>query len=97
MGEEKRISVEQCCAYYSIEISFMQQLDEHGLINLSHSKEKTFIDYEQLADLERYIRLHYDLEINMEGLETIKHLLQRIQNLQNEVKRLHNESHTGNS
>lgn len=40
MGEEKRISVEQCCAYYSIEISFMQQLDEHGLINLSHSKEK---------------------------------------------------------
>lgn len=92
MEKEKKISVEQCCVYYSIETSFVQQLDEHGLIQLVHSDEKTFIAHEQLPDLERYMRLHYDLEINMEGLEAIKHLLERMQYLQKEVKRLQGES-----
>ncbi len=93
MEEVKKISVEQCCIHYSIETSFVQQLDDHGLIVLSYSGEKAFINYEQLGDLERYINLHYDLEINMAGLETIRHLLHRMQSLQNEVRRLQNELH----
>ena len=32
------------------------------------------IDFEQLADIEKYIHLYYDLDINMEGLEAIMHL-----------------------
>ncbi|MBS1574821.1 MAG: chaperone modulator CbpM [Bacteroidetes bacterium] len=88
MEKAKKISVEQCCVYYSIETSFVQQLDERGLIKLNRIGKKTFIAYEQLGDLEKYIRLHYDLEINMAGLETIRHLLHRVQLLQDEVRRL---------
>ncbi len=91
MERTNKISVEQCCIHYSIETSFVQQLDEHGLIQLSRTEEKTFIDFEQLSDLEKYIHLHYDLEINMAGLDTIRHLLNRMQQLQSEVKRLQNE------
>ena len=74
MEEIRKISVEQCCTYYSVEVSFVQQLDEHGLIGLSHSGEEAFIEYDQLPDLEKYMRMHYDLHINMEGLHAIKHL-----------------------
>lgn len=88
MEKGKKISVEQCCSYYSIEISFVQQLDEHGLIELNRSGKETFIAFEQLPDLERYIRLHYELEINMAGIEAVMHLLNRVQGLQQELKKL---------
>lgn len=91
MKKINKISVKQCCIHYSIEKSFVQQLDDYGLIQLSRTEEKTFIDFEQLSDLEKYIHLHYDLEINMAGLDTIRHLLNRMQQLQSEVKRLQNE------
>ncbi len=91
MEKEKRISVEQCCSYYSIEISFVQQLDEYGLIELNRSGEETFIAFEQLPDLEKFMRLHYELEINMAGLEAITHLLNRVEGLQHELKRVQGE------
>jgi hypothetical protein len=85
------ISIEQCCVYYNIETSFIQKLDEHGLIELIRSNETVFIAFEQLSDLEKYRHMHYELEINMEGLETIKHLLDRVHHLQKEVNRLRGE------
>lgn len=93
MEKTKKISVEQCCIYYSIETSFVQQLDEHGLIKLNRTGKKSFIAYEQLPDLERYMHLHYDLSINMEGMDAIRHLLERMQGLQLDIKRLEAELH----
>ncbi len=90
METAKKISVEQCCIYYSIETTFIDQLNEHGLIELSRSGNEAFIDYEQLPDLEKYMRLHYDLEINMPGIEAIKYLLNRVQQLQQEIKDIRN-------
>ncbi len=92
MEKQNRISAEQCCHYYSIEVSFLQQLYEHGLIELTRYESNFFIHYEQLPHLEKYIRMHYDLDINLQGLEAIKHLLTRIQHLQQEVNRLQNEA-----
>ena len=91
MEKAKQISVEQYCAYYQIETSFVQQLDDHGLIELKRAGKKAFITYEQLSDLEKFIRMHYDMEINLEGIEAITHLLNRMQRLQQEIKRLENE------
>lgn len=91
MEKAGKISVDQCCIHYQIETSFVEALDEHGLINLSRSGKKVFIAYEQLPDLEKYMHLHYDLDINMEGMEAIRHLLNRMQDLQREIKRLQSE------
>ncbi len=92
MEQTNHISIEQCCVYYNIETTFLYQLDEYGLIELIRSEETTYIAFEQLADLEKYMHLHYELEINLEGLETIKHLLARVNELQQEVKRLKGET-----
>lgn len=88
MEEVKKISIEQCCIYYKIEASFVQELNEHGLIELTRSDKEAFIAYEQLGNLEKYMHLHYDLEINMPGMEAISHLLSRLQTLQQEIKKL---------
>ncbi|MBO9595021.1 MAG: chaperone modulator CbpM [Niabella sp.] len=85
------ISVEQCCSYYSIEVAFVYSLNEHGLIELIRQEEGTFIGFEQLTDLEKYMHMHYDLDINIEGLETIAHLLRKVQTLQTEIRTLRNE------
>jgi len=91
MENVTRISIEECCVFYNIEISFVQKLDEHGLIELNRSDEAVYIAFEQLSDLEKYIHMHYELEINIEGMETIKHLLDRMDSLQKEVNRLKGE------
>lgn len=92
MEKVTSISIEQCSVYYNIEISFLHKLDEHGLIELNRSDEMVYIDFEQLSDLEKYMHLHYELEINLEGLETIKHLLDQVDQLQKEVNRLKGET-----
>ena len=88
MEKSKKISVEQYCIYYSIEASFVYQLDEYGLIKLLGMGKKKFIAYEHLEAIERYSRLHYDLEINIQGIEAIEHLLGRIKKLQQQMNKL---------
>ena len=91
MKKVTRISVEQCCIQYEIETSFVYLLDQHGLVKLSRSGKNTFIDFEELSNLEKYIHLHYELEINMEGMEAISHLLDRVEKLQQQIKGLQKE------
>ena len=47
----------------------------------------------QLGELERYTHLYYDLSINIEGIDAIRHLLRRIEDLQERVRKLENELH----
>ncbi len=83
-----KISVEECSVLYSIEISFVEQLHDYGLLQLSTTGKKRFIKNEQLNDLEKFARFYYDLEINIPGIEAITHLLNRIEGLQHEIKQL---------
>lgn len=91
MSTSNIISVEQCCIHYKIETTFLYTLNERGLIELTKVEKEYFISYDQLTDLQKFINLHYDLEINMEGLEAISHLLNRVTHLQNEVRKLQNQ------
>lgn len=87
---ENLIPASELCEKYEIEISFLYMLRDTGLINLLKSEDSEYIPRDQLHDLERIARLHYDLEINIEGIETICYLLERISGLQEEVAGLKN-------
>lgn len=88
MAVNRKISVDQLCVYYKVETSFVYALNDHGLITLIKSKKGYEIDFERLTDFERFIHLHFELDINMEGMEAISHLLDRVQQLQQEIKQL---------
>jgi hypothetical protein len=90
MQEEDLILIVEFCRNYEIEQSFVQSLQEYGLIELRQIEDKQFIHKDALLELERYVHLHYDLNINMEGLDAIHNLLEKIKNLQHELNQLRN-------
>ncbi len=78
------------CTSHNIEISFVNSLHESGLIEITTIEEAGFIPESQLLQLEKLVHLHYGLDINLEGLETIIHLLSRINDMQNSIINLEN-------
>ena len=90
MQTENLIAVNEFCINHNIEISFISSLHQTGLIEITTIKETGFIDAGQLRQLEKYIRLYYELNINLEGIETITYLLQRINAMQDEIIALRN-------
>ena len=90
MYKEELISAEEFCIHHKIEVAFIRSLQEYGLIEIVTIEEVSYIQDQQLEELEKLTRLHYELGINMEGLEAIVHLLSRIDNMQSEIVALKN-------
>jgi hypothetical protein len=88
--EPKLIAVEECCTNYNIEFTFLESLNDFGLIEIVLLENNRFLPEDQLKDLERMIRLHYELDINMAGIDAISHLLKRMHDLQEEIRVLRN-------
>ncbi len=84
------IAVDDFCVKHNIEISFVSSLQQTGMIEITIIEEKWFISAEQLKQLEKFIRFYYELDINLEGIETIFHLLNRVENMQEEIIELKN-------
>ena len=68
----------------------MNSLEQMGLIEITIIEQNRFIDTERLLDLEKFVRLHYELDINLEGIEAITYLLQKVKSLQEEINSLKN-------
>ncbi len=85
------ISTDDFCNNYQVEYSFIHSLQEHGLIEITTVNEQRFIDEDHLRRIERLVRLHYELDINVEGIEVISYLLKRIKNMQAEIIQLKNK------
>lgn len=85
------IAVDEFCNSWNIELSFIDSLQETGLIEIVKIRETACIDISQLQQLEKLIRFYYELGINLEGIETILHLLQRIDAMHDEINGLRNK------
>ena len=85
METETLILIEKICSHHEVEISFVHALREYGLIEVVEVADHQYLSNEQLKDFEKSIRLHYELNINLEGIDAIAHLLERIEYLQQEL------------
>lgn len=83
------IIVSDYCDKCHIEPSFIDLLQEGGLIDVRVESGERYLLFSQLPDVERYSRMYYDLSINMEGIDAIHHLLEQINEMQQEIDRLH--------
>ena len=84
------IDISILCQHYEIEKSFIDDLSEYGLIEISTIEQAHFIHHERISDLEKILRLQRDLDINMEGIASVLHLLQKIDRLQAELNAVQN-------
>ena len=90
MPQSQAISAQVFCLNHNIDYHFIEELHQFGLIEIQQEPEAVFIPEEQLPTLEKMVRLHVDLDINIEGIETINNLLQRIETMQQEIMELRN-------
>jgi chaperone modulatory protein CbpM len=82
------IPIEFFCEHDHVEATFVRSLHDRGLILVVIHREQQCIASEHLPRLERLARMHYDLDINLEGIEAISHLLERMEHMQNDVRTL---------
>ena len=85
MKPEEFISLNQLCEYHEIEISFFSGLNEIGLIEIQTIEHIPHIHRDAINEIEKMIRMHRELNINAEGIDTILNLLEQIDELQQEL------------
>lgn len=90
MEKQKLIPAKIFCQYHEVEFSFVHRLYDFGLITLIRVEEEECIDETELEKLEKLARLHYELDINLEGIDVIQHMLNRMQHMQDDILELRN-------
>jgi hypothetical protein len=88
--ERELFAVSTFCTTHNIEHDFISTLHSEGLIEITVENNDEFILGDQLPDLELYTRWHHELGINPEGIDAIRHLVDRMRHMQNELNSLKN-------
>ena len=88
MQTEDIIIVNEFCVHHNVELDFIYALNNSGLIEITVSEDRLYMPEAQLANLEKMVRLYYEMDINLEGIETITHLLNHMNEMQNEIATL---------
>lgn len=91
MRKEELVAANTFCTYHNVEVAFIKSLSEHGLIEVTTIEQEEFIPTDKIQQLEKLVRMHYNLEINLEGIEAITFLLERIETMQDEIGLLKNK------
>ena len=84
------VPVQTFCVHHQIDLSFIESLQQYGLVEITTIENKTYLKEQQLHEVEKMVRLHYDLDINLEGIEAIAHLLEKLRNAEEHSRQLRN-------
>ncbi len=84
----KTISVSKFCVNYDIPQQFIDSLSKYDLVEIIEVETTKHIHIDDINRIERLMRIHFDLDVNFEGLDIINNLIEQINTLQDEVSRL---------
>lgn len=88
--DKEVILVKEFCSSHQVEISFIQSLEENGLIETITIDQSLCIYSNELPKLERIVRLHRELNINPEGIDVINEMLKRMEEMQRQMNEMKN-------
>ncbi|MBD1394492.1 chaperone modulator CbpM [Mucilaginibacter glaciei] len=88
MRTENVISVSDFCVFHNVEYTFVDYLADAGLVTVTAINQTNCIPIDEIQKLERLVRLHNELDINEPGVATINNLLQKLDDMQQEVSYL---------
>ena len=88
--EKNLIAITTICSHYEIESSFIDALHNTGLIQIVIIEKDSFLHQDQIGDLEKMIRLHHELNVNIEGIDVVFNLLEKEKELREELNTLKN-------
>ncbi len=83
--DNEMILLSEYCEKSCAEPDFIWLLESEGLIETRKVDDTTYILASQLNDLDMFSRLHYELSINIEGIDVINNLLSRMRKMEQEL------------
>ena len=90
MATQDLILIEKLCLHYKVELSFFDAIENIGLIKIETVEQNKFIHQDKMGYLEKIIRLHYELNVNIEGIDIVLNLLKKEIELREELNSLKN-------
>lgn len=90
MDAKDFIPVIKLCSHYKVEVSFFNRLNEVGLIEIIKVEKISCLHQDRINDVEKMIRLYHELNVNIEGIDVVFNLLQKMENLKSELNTLQN-------
>jgi len=91
MATKHLITITDFCVYHHIEDTFVTSLHDAGLVKITTVDQTAYIPESELQNLEKMIRLHNELEINIAGIEAITHLLKKVEMLNDHLQQMRNK------
>ena len=85
MNKENLIPIDQLCVHYEIEMSLFYELQDFNIIEILTIEGSSFIHEDKINLVEKVVRMQKDLNINLEGVDTVLNLLDKINDLQIEL------------
>ena len=85
MKNENYIAITTICNSHHISNDFIYELEECNLINVVEIENIRCIPLAQMKELEKFVRMHHELDINLPGIEAIFHLMQRLQTMEQKI------------
>lgn len=90
MSEINLILVNDLCKHYHVKSSFFTDLHEFGFIEIVQLEDQSFLPEDKVTVVDKIIRIQNDLHLNMEGIDTVFNLLEKIRALQTELNTVKN-------
>jgi hypothetical protein len=90
MEERTFIPLTELCKVYQIDIVFFDSLAEYELVEIVEQNQVKQMPLTAIARFEQIVRLHHDLEVNLEGVDVILNLLSKVNTLEEERDNLKN-------
>tara|TARA_R110000868_G_scaffold217030_2_gene467154 strand:+ start:266 stop:559 length:294 start_codon:yes stop_codon:yes gene_type:complete len=85
MNTENLIPVDELCIHYQVTDHFFDSLEVNGLVEIQIVKKVAYVRQNTVHHIEKIIRIHQELEINLEGVAVVLNLLEKIDTVQNEL------------
>ena len=83
--EKELILLSEYCNNSRAELDFILSLENEGLIETEVYGNDKYLKSKQLDSLEMFSRLHYDLSVNVAGIDIIHNLLNKMQAMHQEL------------
>ncbi len=86
MEKEQLILLSHYCQQTRTSLEFIESLQEYGFIQVLLIEEHNYVHPQDIVEIERVNRLQEELGINLEGIDAINHMLQKVNQLEKELK-----------
>lgn len=73
------LTISQFCDFHGCSTVIIEEFIEHGIFEAHYENDVILIPHPEVSRLERALRIHLDLGVNVAGIDIILNLLSRLE------------------